>query len=204
MHVLRKDDERLMSAPPEDYVSTTEAAEQLGVAVRTVQLWVERGVLSAWKTPGGHRRIDAASLRRLLGERERATAGSGRILIVEDQPEQAEVLRLYVQNAVPGVEVQIARNGVAAMLAIGREPPSLLLLDLLMPEMDGFEVLRELASDSRLRQMRIVVVTALAPDEIAAHGGIPEEVAGVLAKPVDFDALRELVQQVVGTGPVAV
>lgn len=193
-----------MSAPSEDYVSTTEAAELLGVAVRTVQLWVERGVLTAWKTPGGHRRIDAASVRRLLDERERATTGVDRILIVEDQPEQAEVLRLYVQNVAPRAEVQIARNGVAAMLAIGCEPPSLLLLDLLMPEMDGFEVLRELASDSSLQKMRIVVVTALAADEIAARGGMPEGVAGVLAKPVDFDALRQIVQQAVGSGSGAV
>jgi excisionase family DNA binding protein len=191
-----------MSAPPEDYVSTTEAAEQLGVAVRTVQLWVERGVLTAWKTPGGHRRIDAAAVRRLLVERQRATTGRGRILIVEDQPEQAEVLRLCVQSVAPQTEVQIARTGVAAMLAIGREPPTLLLLDLLMPEMDGFEVLRELASDSDLRQMRIVVVTALAADDIARQGGLPDGVAAVLAKPIDFAALREVVVQVVGSTAV--
>lgn len=185
------------SESPEDYYSTTEVAELLDVAVRTVQLWVERGVLNAWKTPGGHRRIEAASVRKLLDERQRATGNSGsRILIVEDQPEQAEVLKLFVGAVVPSAEIQLVPNGVAAMLAIGREPPSLLLLDLLMPQMDGFEVLRELSRDRDLKQMRIVVVSALTAEEIGKQGGLPDCVAGVLNKPIDFDQLKHTLLQV--------
>ncbi|WP_434089560.1 MerR family transcriptional regulator [Neopusillimonas aromaticivorans] len=49
-----------MNAPGGQVISTREAADRLGVSVRTVQLWVESGVLDAWKTPGGHRRIPLA------------------------------------------------------------------------------------------------------------------------------------------------
>ena len=196
------------SEPTDDYYSTTEVAELLDVAVRTVQLWVERGVLNAWKTPGGHRRIDAASVRKLLDERQRATAGSAsRIVIVEDQPEQAELLRLCVAAVIPSAEIQVVRNGVAAMLAIGREPPGLLLLDLLMPQMDGFEVLRELSRDRDLKQMRIVVVSALSDEDIGNRGGLPDCVAGVLNKPIDFNQLKHTLQKVlnleVGAAAVA-
>ena len=59
----------------DDVLSTREAAERLGVALRTVQLWVESGVLPAWKTAGGHRRISRIAVERLIGERRAALSG---------------------------------------------------------------------------------------------------------------------------------
>ncbi|MET0378457.1 MAG: response regulator [Spongiibacteraceae bacterium] len=183
----------------DDFYSTTEAAALLDVAVRTVQLWVERGVLNAWKTPGGHRRIDAGSVRRLLDQRQRvSSAAECRILIVEDQPEHAEFLKLFVQAVAPRAGIQIARNGLAAMLCIGREPPNLVLLDLLMPQMDGFEMLRELASDRDLQRMRVVVVSSMDDDDIRSRGGLPATVAAVLRKPIEFEALKDILQRELG------
>jgi excisionase family DNA binding protein len=188
----------------DDFYSTTEAAALLDVAVRTVQLWVERGVLNAWKTPGGHRRIDAASVRRLLDERQRVTSSAEcRILIVEDQPEHAEFLKMFVQAVAPRAGIQIARNGLAAMLCIGREPPNLVLLDLLMPQMDGFEMLRELANDRDLQRMRVVVVSSMDDDEIRRRGGLPGTVAAVLRKPIEFEALKDLLQRELGLSSLA-
>ena len=60
-----------MTATPEVYFSTREAAERLNVSLRTVQLWVEAGLLRAWKTEGGHRRILRSSLDELLAKRAR-------------------------------------------------------------------------------------------------------------------------------------
>jgi excisionase family DNA binding protein len=188
----------------DDFYSTTEAAALLDVAVRTVQLWVERGVLNAWKTPGGHRRIDAGSVRRLLDERQRVTsAAECRILIVEDQPEHAEFLKMFVQAVAPRAGIQIARNGLAAMLCIGREPPNLVLLDLLMPQMDGFEMLRELASDRDLQRMRVVVVSSMDDDDIRSRGGLPATVAAVLRKPIEFEALKDILQRELGLPSLA-
>lgn len=184
---------------PDDFYSTTEAAALLDVAVRTVQLWVERGVLNAWKTPGGHRRIDAGSVRRLLDERQRvSSAAECRILIVEDQPEHAEFLKMFVQAVAPRAGIQIARNGLAAMLCIGREPPNLVLLDLLMPQMDGFEMLRELANDRDLQRMRVVVVSSMDDADMRSRGGLPTTVAAVLRKPIEFEALKDILQRELG------
>ncbi len=58
-----------MEEADEEVCSTREAAERLGVSLRTVQLWTEAGLLRAWKTPGGHRRILTSSVDRLLQRR---------------------------------------------------------------------------------------------------------------------------------------
>lgn len=56
-------------AEAEEYCSTREAAQRLGVSLRTVQLWVENGALRAWKTPGGHRRLSVSGVQAMLDER---------------------------------------------------------------------------------------------------------------------------------------
>src|SRR5438874_13406548 len=76
-----------------DFCSTKEAATMLGVSHRTVQLWVESGVLQAWKTAGGHRRIALASVNRLVEQRSHAiqappgqdgASGDRKVLLVDD------------------------------------------------------------------------------------------------------------------------
>jgi CheY-like chemotaxis protein len=106
-----------------------------------------------------------------------------------------------VQAVVPRASIQIARNGLAAMLCIGREPPNLVLLDLLMPQMDGFEMLRELAVDRALQHMRIIVVSSMDDEDIRRRGGLPATVAGVLRKPIEFEVLRRTLQQELGLVP---
>ena len=54
---------------PSDYCTTREAAKILGTSLRTIQLWVESGILQAWKTPGGHRRVTRESMQQLFERR---------------------------------------------------------------------------------------------------------------------------------------
>jgi excisionase family DNA binding protein len=65
----------LASPPDGEHLSTIEVARMLGMAVRSVQLMVDRGLLQAWRTPGGHRRIDSRSVQRWLAERNNQLAG---------------------------------------------------------------------------------------------------------------------------------
>ena len=135
------------------FCTTTEAAALLGISVGTVQLWVESGVLEAWKTAGGHRRVLRHSIDRLLRrpfepaektEQELLTPGDPaklNVLVVEDDP---NLLRLYEANISrwPGKpEVMTLRNAFTALIRIGRSKPDLLILDLQMPGIDGFTVL---------------------------------------------------------------
>lgn len=185
------------------FVSTREAAALLGVALRTVQLWVENGSLQAWKTVGGHRRIARESVTRLLDERERALSGdqaeattaiaAPAILAVDDD---AVLLRLYRYNIESwqiGARLLYASNGFEGLRMLGESEPEVLITDLNMPGIDGFRMLRAFADWPRFGSMLVVAATALSPEEVADRGGLPSGVM-LMTKPINFALLEQLVR----------
>ena len=177
-------------------ISTREAAKLLGTSLRTVQLWVENATLEAWKTPGGHRRVTMRSINRILEERAQSLGlGAARhykVLIVEDDQ---QLLALYAmtfkQWGLP-IELTIAENGYDGLIKIGELQPDLLISDLQMPHMNGFEMIRTLRRSATI-DMRIIVITGLDQTQIAAQGGLPEDIP-VLTKPIRFAELRQIVK----------
>lgn len=179
----------------------------LGVSLRTVQLWVDGGLLEAWKTVGGHRRITVASVKRLQEERTvahatgepRAETWAARkplVLVVEDD---ADLLTLYETNLSlweSPLTLLTANNGFDGLLRIGETPPDLLITDLSMPGIDGFQMLRTLRANPATKHMCIAVVTGLDKDDIELRGGIPDDVA-LFRKPVPFERLKSLVDELV-------
>lgn len=170
----------------------------LGVSLRTAQLWVESGVLRAWKTAGGHRRILTSSVDALLKERRQAVAGAApagqfKLLVVEDDPDLLKLYRLHVADWGLPVTLITATNGFEGLIRIGEAKPDLLIADLNMPGMDGFRMIRSLRANPDFRTMAIVVVTALGKDEIADRGGLPDDIR-VYTKPAPFSALEQLVR----------
>lgn len=189
-----------------DVVTTREAAQMLGVALRTVQLWVEAGVLRAWKTAGGHRRIMRNSVEELLrqrvvaiGEAPSGEAGEERgehrfrILVVEDEPALLRLFKLQFDGWKLPVELVTATNGFEGLIRIGERHPDLLISDLNMPGMDGFRMIRQLRSSPDYKDLQIVVVTALGKQDIADRGGLPKDVR-VFTKPVPFSELERIVR----------
>jgi excisionase family DNA binding protein len=192
----------------DDVLSTREAAEQLGVALRTVQLWVESGVLPAWKTAGGHRRISRIAVERLIGERRAALSGDTqpaallpvggearlRVMVVEDEPELLRLFTMVIAGWDLPIAVTPACDGFEALLRMGQQCPDLLVTDLNMPGMDGFKMIESLRGvGPAYDDMEIVVVTALSETDIARRGGLPNQVR-VFHKPVPFDELESLVR----------
>jgi excisionase family DNA binding protein len=183
------------------FCTTREAATLLGVSVGTVQLWVENGLLQAWKTTGGHRRVLRESIDSLLHKSPTATPhGSAtgafqtrplRILVVEDDDILLQ-LYLFKLSAWPMKPVvSLANNAVSGLLMMGRSNPDLLITDLNMPGMDGFNMLRVLHQTPDLSHTTIVVVSGLDAAGIASHGGIPGGIE-VLNKPVPFERLETI------------
>jgi excisionase family DNA binding protein len=179
------------------FCTTREAAALLGVSVGTVQLWVESGQLQAWKTAGGHRRVMRDSVDSLLRKTPGLPAPLPEVprrltvMVVEDD---ATLLRLY--------EARISRwpmapkmigvdNAFAALLMMGSMNPDLLITDLQMPGMDGFNMLRVLNEAPESAYTTIVVVSGLDAADIEAKGGIPKGIE-VLPKPIPFDRLRDI------------
>lgn len=182
------------------FCTTREAAELLGVSVGTVQLWVESGLLRAWKTSGGHRRVLRESIEALLHHGSRVSAPpvpqdpgrrSLRILVVEDDLALQRLYQVTMGRWDMAPEVTVLDNAVAALLHIGHAPPDLLVSDLHMPGVDGFYMLRVLEKSPQVADTTVVVVTGLDAADIAQRGGVPQGVE-ILPKPVPFARLHAL------------
>ena len=81
-----------------------------------------------------------------------------RVLIVEDEPNIAEALRFILERA--GYEVDLARDGEAALARLAESAPDLLVLDVMLPGRNGFEILKELRADPRHARLPVAVLTA--------------------------------------------
>jgi excisionase family DNA binding protein len=189
-----------MSNDNEDVMGTREAAETLGVSVRTVQLWVENGSLRAWKTPGKHRRILRSSVDDLLAERDAPETVSapraGDILIVEDEITMQTYYQALFELLWPKAPLRFASDGFAGLVEYGRSTPRLMLADIDMPGMDGIEMIRSL-STMQADDVHVVVVTGLSDEQISARGGLPPSVP-VYAKPLGADALQQILAETFG------
>lgn len=89
-----------------------------------------------------------------------------KVLVVDDNAQNLELLMAYMEE-VPNVTTLAATNGVEAMEKIASERPDLILLDVMMPKMSGFEVCRQLKSDPETRDLQVIMVTAL--NEVGDH-----------------------------------
>lgn len=196
---------------PKTFCTTREAADILGVSLRTAQLWTENGLLEAWKTDGGHRRISRQSIERLLanpasqrspneraGDNEAAalTAASPlSILVVEDDTSLRRLYEIKLGGWPMKPNISTAADGYEALIRMGDCKPDLLIADLQMPGMDGFRMLRTVSTVPELAGMTIVVVSGLDPEDISRRGGVPDGMP-VLPKPVPFDRLLAIAEKV--------
>lgn len=168
-----------------DYLSTREAATALGISLGTVQKMVESGVLEAWKTEGGHRRIPTSAIREHLAQRQGGKVPSAMldVLVAEDNP----IFQTLYQSALEKwdfpIKLRIVDNGFDGLLQVGSCQPDVLITDLMMPGMDGFDMIRRLRSNKDLANMVIVVVSSMEPHQIAESGGLPADIM-VYKKPI--------------------
>jgi CheY-like chemotaxis protein len=125
---------------------------------------------------------------------------SKKILIADDDARNRKLLETLLTSE--GYQVASAPSGQAALTAAVTEKPDLVLLDLMMPGMDGFEVLRRLKAMPDLQKVDVVMVTAL--DDAGSRARMDAAgAAGLLLKPVDRWKLKELVEQLLGGGDAA-
>ncbi len=170
-------------------ITTAQAAERLGVSPQTVQKWVDAGHLPAWKTMGGHRRLDAEAVERMVVERQ-TTAHGVSIMLVEDDPITAAVLEAQLMALRPGARLRIFGDGFAALVDAGRDVPDLLITDIELPGLDGVAMIHNLRRNPAMQKMRIVMATSHTAGELARFGSLPDGVP-VLRKPVTPEALAQ-------------
>ena len=191
--------------PTSEVCTTRKAAQILGISVTSVQQLVGAGVIEAWKTQGGHRRIPLAAVlaykaapaatprtsanaRQLLA----AEAGPGKavaILVIEDNKIQRGIYATQIASWKLPAQLTFCENGYQALIEIASHKPNILLTDIVMDGIDGYEVIKTILAYPDLADMNIAMLSSLTQEDLAARGGVP---AGVVffGKPVNYDELR--------------
>ncbi len=146
------------------FFTTFEISEICEVNPTTVQNWVKEKKLKAYSTPGGHRRVrreDLAAFMKEFGLPIPKDLALERrlVLLVDDEPEMLDLLTSVMQSGTEDLEIISATGGVEALLLIGARKPHLVILDIMMPGMNGFEVCRKLKSSKATAGIRIVAIT---------------------------------------------
>lgn len=186
-----------------EYCSTKEAAQLLGLSLGTVQQMVEAGVLEGWKTAGGHRRIRVTSVERFLVRSVTGPASSGRrahdklvVIVAAEATASREFYEKVFDDTRLAVETRVLGNGFDVLLEVGRNPPDLLIIDLDMDVLDGFEMVRRIRSSRVAGDMDIVAVSPIAAELIEKKGGLPPDVT-VYFEPAPMAELRGYLQALV-------
>ncbi len=157
----------------------------LGLAVRSVQLMVDRAELEAWRTSGGHRRISRASVTRWLASRHdelpaqqntrppanRPDPASQdyRILLIEDSAHFQNLVSLLIRQHLPKAILHIASDGISGLAKFGQIQPDLLLVDILLPGIDGAALITTLRSDPQFSRTKLIIVTGLDAEQLAPY-----------------------------------
>jgi len=181
--------------PYEGYCGTSYAAKVLGISVGTVQGLVERKDLTAWKTQGGHRRISLQSVYEY--QRRHNLAPSAliknenylRVLVVEDDETTRMMLQLNFDRWNLPLDVVMYDSAIEALLDMPKYHPQVLMTDLRMSKVDGFEFLRKLNQHALFGSMSVVAMTGMTPKEVEEHGGLPDGVK-LIYKPIDLEWLK--------------
>ncbi len=186
------------------HLTAGQAARHCQVSIPALKRWVRDGRLVAFKTPGGHHRIELSAFQRFLQQHGMPAypvlPQAARILLVDDQQEIVDLLAEFLAAGPQGFKVETATDGYEALLKVGGFKPSVLILDVAMPLLDGIEVCRRLRANPETRAIKILGVTGY-PDRIPAlmkagadacltkpldPGRVQQEVDRLLAMPVAY------------------
>jgi excisionase family DNA binding protein len=178
-------------------LTTSRAAAKCGVHYTTIRRWILEGKLPAYETPGGHLRIPKEDLdnfitvRRLQGARR--LDAPLRILVVDDDEALRDSLLAFFAKDV-NFDVRAAADGFSAGRLVAEFQPDVIILDLLMPGINGFEVCRNIRNTRRSMHTKILVLTGYATEENIRRA--KECGANIcLAKPIELDLLKSTVAQ---------
>lgn len=175
--------------------TTHDISRLLQVDPSTVSKWIDRGILLAFRTPGGHRRVRAGDLRAFLIQHQMPVPdelGSGaiKLVIVDDEKPVLEAMKRAFKPFAAQVELVTTTSGVEAVLLVSEQRPHGLLIDLNMPDLDGLEVCRRIRSRKPLDGVKIITMTGRhTPDQVEAS--MKAGATACLPKPVDVQQVLE-------------
>ncbi len=172
-----------------EFCGTTFAAKKLGLSVGAVQALVEKNELKAWKTDGGHRRISMQSLtdyQKRFGHIEgdqKERHSPLKVLLVDESAETFNAIQNVGQLAGILIECVWITSALKALINLNTIQPDVLIADLSMPNVDGYELLRTVRASHLPQALALIGLTIVDPAEINTLESLPAHTA-LVQKPV--------------------
>ncbi len=189
--------------------SALEVANICGVVNQTAINWIKNGHLKAFTTPGGQYRVYAEDLHGFLSSRgmripdeieEIKATGVKSLLIVEDEKALNDMLLELFTRSLEGYQIYQALDGFEAGKLISEKKPSIIVLDINLPGIDGHELIKRIKEDATLANPRIIAMSGVA-EEIEVGTRILNEGADIfLAKPVSNKKMVDAVKSLLAEG----
>ncbi len=192
----------------DEHLSLGKVAKRCNVSRTTVYRWIISGHLKAYSLPSGHFRVrpqDLDEFCRTFGipdvgaaaHRRKPVSNKLNVLIADDHPDVVLLLRKVTERYLPEAAIHEAVNGVDTCIAVGNVHPQILLLDIMMPGMDGFAVLQELLRRPELADSKVIVVSAYEPfDRIEELARLNPQIVASMRKPVSVELLGKTLQDI--------
>ncbi len=184
------------------FYTTADASRMCGVFPTTVIKWIKDGRLKASVTPGGHRRIIREDLVRFIRQcgypmPAELASPQKRILIVDDDPAVCRMLQRAFRDYPHLLRVEALTSGIDALVAMGKNPPDLAILDVVMPVVDGAKLCASLKANPATRGVKIVAITGKRLPE-AKQRFIEDNSDAFLRKPLSIPELKAKAAELLG------
>jgi excisionase family DNA binding protein len=187
----------------DDILTVFKASKFCKVSPKTIINWIEAGHIKAYKTVGGHRRISQADLETFMRKQgipipdEDVDDGRKRILVVDDDPIIVETIVQALEEDEFDYEVISASDGFEAGIQVNHFKPHLLILDIMMPDIKGYDVCKKIKTDDETKNTKIIVLSAYLDEEKFKQ--MKDNGADVcFSKPLPLSQLRAEVAQLLG------
>jgi len=183
------------------FFTTGDIGRIFGVSRISAYKWVVSGKIKSFKIPGGRYKIarrDLVDFIRKSGLDSRIAGGiqqdDVKILVVNDQKLIVQTVRDYMETAHPGWHISSASDGFEAGRMLSRVNPDLVILDLFLPGINGFNLCRNIKNDPNTRDVKIIVITGYPTQENISKAR-ESGADAVLPKPFEMDKLEKLIKK---------
>lgn len=186
-----------------EMLTVSQASKYCSVPTKTIISWIDSGDISAQKTVGGHRRIRKEDLDAVLVKKGISLPGNAKkearkkILVVDDDRIIVETIVQALEEDEYGYEMISASDGFEAGLQVSHFKPDLLILDIMMPDINGYEVCRRIKENAAIKDIKIIVLSAYlneeAFDQMKTYGA-----DACFSKPLPLAQLKHEVAKLLG------
>jgi len=179
------------------FFTTSEVAAYCAVTNDGVLKWIKSGKLRAFSTPGGHYRVSAEDFREFLEKYDipvdegffRGSKKQRTVLVVDDEPNIREIVRRLLNELDADLKVEEACDGYEAGIKVGSLQPDLVIMDVMMPRVDGISLCKSIRENPATKQVKVLAITAF-PEQDNVKKMYDAGADLCLIKPLQFEHFR--------------